>query len=35
MDASYIAYETLVANRNAAEWAFWSMMLHLLVALQA
>ncbi|MEH4615083.1 hypothetical protein POY37_16585 [Klebsiella pneumoniae] len=26
MDASYIAYETLVANRNAAEWAFWSMI---------
>ncbi|WP_406909206.1 hypothetical protein [Klebsiella oxytoca] len=26
MDANYIAYETLVANRNAAEWAFWSMI---------
>ncbi|MFB5745078.1 hypothetical protein ACE38U_09325 [Cedecea sp. S5-13] len=26
MDSNYIAYETLVANRNAADWAFWSMI---------
>lgn len=26
MDANYIAYETLVASRAAAEWAFWSMV---------
>ncbi|HHE8443874.1 TPA: hypothetical protein ACPFQA_003351 [Citrobacter braakii] len=26
MDANYIAYETLVANRAAADWAFWSMI---------
>lgn len=26
MDANYIAYETLVANRAAVEWAFWSML---------
>lgn len=24
MDANYIAYETLVANRAAVDWAFWS-----------
>ncbi|MBC2610090.1 MULTISPECIES: hypothetical protein [Citrobacter] len=27
MDANYIAYQTLVANRAAAEWAFWSMVV--------
>lgn len=26
MDANYIAYETLVANRAAVDWAFWSMI---------
>lgn len=26
MDANYIAYETLVASRAAALWAFWSMV---------
>lgn len=26
MDANYIAYETLVANRTAVDWAFWSMI---------
>ena len=26
MDANYIAYQTLVANRDAADWAFWSMV---------
>ena len=26
MEANYIAYETLAANRAAAEWAFWSMI---------
>lgn len=26
MDANYIAYETLTANRDAADWAFWSMI---------
>ncbi|MEZ2586140.1 hypothetical protein ACBQ10_16400 [Kluyvera intermedia] len=27
MDANYIAYETLVANRDASLWAFWSMVV--------
>ncbi|HAT2743912.1 TPA: hypothetical protein I8372_001480 [Citrobacter farmeri] len=26
MDSNYIAYETLVANRAAADWAYWAMM---------
>ncbi|HGM5294777.1 TPA: hypothetical protein ACKP0P_001343 [Serratia marcescens] len=26
MNENYIAYETLVANRDAANWAFWSMI---------
>ncbi|HGH4662265.1 TPA: hypothetical protein ACJIWL_000608 [Enterobacter kobei] len=26
MDANYIGFETLLANRAAAEWAFWSMV---------
>lgn len=26
MDANYIIYETLVANRDAADWAFWAMI---------
>lgn len=26
MNADYIAYESLVATRNTAEWAFWSMV---------
>lgn len=26
MEANYIAYETLAANRAAAEWAFWAMI---------
>ncbi|WP_222890221.1 hypothetical protein [Enterobacter sp. C2] len=26
MDVNYIAYETLAANRDAADWAFWSMV---------
>lgn len=26
MNENYIAYETLVANRAAAEWACWAMI---------
>ncbi|MEG1466323.1 MAG: hypothetical protein RSA68_01850 [Hafnia sp.] len=26
MDANYIVYETLVASRDAADWAFWTML---------